>query len=770
MTRPSDPRRTPVTAFGALLRQLRTARSLTQDELARRAGMTAKAVGLLERGERRRPYPHSVRALADALALDDAQRDELIGTVRDRATPAPVPRDPALPDWALPDRVVPGPAVPVFGRDEEEAAVAAALEVPYRRIVTLTGPGGVGKTTLALAVADRVRARFPGGVVVVELAGVTGPEGVLPAIATALDLPEPDAEETAESLASVVAGRRMLLVLDNLEHVLSCAPRLAALVRSCPELVVLATSRARLRLRIEQEVRVAPLTPPAAARLFADRAYAAGLVLDDETTAAPVAALVERADGLPLAVELAASAAALFGPAALLARLDALPAPAPRELPDRQRSMSATLAWSHDLLSAPARAVLACLSVCAGTFSLAVAEEVGGDDPDVVLPALGELLEHSMVARAPEVEGVARFRLLEPIRRDAATRLAPADRARARFGLARAMLEQGRRLVGDLRGAGQVSALRHLEADLGNLRVAFSAMLDEARHEDAAELVWLVWQFLVIRGHARDGREWTSRLASRPVDDVGRARLLIARSALQHGADRRRACDLARDALVVARRIGAGGLAAEAATLAMTHAYFASDLGVCAELLDVAEAENAAAGVSWWSSYRPAVRGRLAEEADDTDAADRFHREAEAVARRSGNALELTTVLAIRGIRASRLGFATEAATLLREAVELAVDSGNTWSMTYVLSPLVDVAVRLGEHVIAARLTGAASSYAVERAAAEVAEAHRVRDATALVRASLGAADFERAWRLGCAAAPADVAGWAGEMHRRAAA
>lgn len=743
-----------------MLRQLRTARSLTQEELARLAGMTAKAVGLLERGERRRPYPHSVRALADALGLDDAQRAELIGTTRDlgSTTTTTTPRGSAVP--------VSGP--PLFGRDAEEAAVAAALDVPYRRIVTLTGPGGVGKTALALAVADRVRRGFPGGVVVVELADVAEPKDVLPAIATALDLPESTVEETADSLASVMAGRRMLLVLDNLEHLLPSAQRLATLVQFCPELVMLVTSRARLRLQMEQEVRVAPLTASAAVRLFADRAQAAGLVLDDETMAGPVAALVERADGLPLAVELAASAAALFGPTALLTRLDSLTAPPLRDQPDRQRSMSATLAWSHDLLGARARSVLDRLSVCGATFSLSVAEEVGADDPDVVLPALGELLDHSMVARAPAVEGVARFRLLEPIRRDAATRLAPADRARARSGLARAMLAQGRELVGDLRGAGQVSALRRLEADLGNLRVAFSALLDDAHHEDAAELVWSIWQFLLVRGHTRDGREWVARLRSLPIDEPGRVRLLIVRSALQHGTDRRLARDLASEALAGARRIGAGSLAAEASTLAMTHAYFAPGLDSLAELLADAEAANTAAGLSWWSSYRLLVRGQLAEDSNDVGAADRFHRAAVAVARRTGNAMELATVLAIGGSRAIRLGMPKEAAALLQEAAELALNSGNSWSMTYVLSPLVTVAVELEEHIIAARLMGAATSYAVERAAAEVVEARPARAAAALVRAGLGVAEFQRAWQRGCAASPADIADWAEALRRRA--
>jgi predicted ATPase/DNA-binding XRE family transcriptional regulator len=745
-----------VTSFATLLREYRTARSLTQEELAERARLTAKAVGLLERGVRRRPYPHTVRALADALLLDEDQRDRLIGAVEDRG-PTTRATDASMVSRRL-------QAVPAFGRDEDSASVAALLRAGPRRIVTLTGAGGVGKTTLALAVVEQVRADFPGGVVLVELADVDGADAVLPAIASALGVPEAVFDGTPSALAAALADRRVLLVLDNLEHVVSSAPRLATLAASCPDLVVLATSRVSLRLRAEREVRLAPLAPDAAARLFRDRVTAAGLVLDDsKLTAHAVEVLCERADGLPLALELAASAAAIVGPAALLDRIEIFPVTAPRDLPDRQRSMAKALTWSHDLLSVPARAVLARLSVCVGGFSVAVAEEVGLLEPGPVLAALTELVEHSLVTRIADVEGVARFRLLEPIRQDSSARLPDDERGEARAGLVHAMLEQSRGLVDDLRGAGQIPALRLLAADLGNIRVTFDVLLDDARHDEAAELLWLLWQFLVIRGHARDGRAWVAALRSRPMDEVATARWLIAQSGLEHGVDRVHACELAREALVLARRVGSADLAAEAATLAVANAAFADDPELTREMLTLTDGEPATA---WWGSYRLVARAQLARCAGDTDQAERILREAESIARLGGNAFELTGVLTTRAIQAELTDRCVEAAALFVEALELAVASGNTWSMTYILSPLAGVAIRLDEIALAARFLGAAASSATERCAAEITLADRVKSDVDRVRTRLGPAGFDRERRTGREARPEDVLAWGHALRR----
>ena len=230
-----------VESFAELLRRHRGARSLTQGELAERARLTAKAVGALERGERRHPYPHTVRSLADALELDPEERSTLVSATSRRAGTG---------DRTAPRPVTPSSLLiavgPVIGRDDEVEALVAVLRRPFRRVVTLTGPGGVGKTTLALTVAGRVRPESPGGVIVVELAEVVDPDEVLPAVATALGVVVADQRVTPGMLAPALAGRRTLLLLDNLERVLDVAPALAQLVTLCPDLVVLATSRAPL--------------------------------------------------------------------------------------------------------------------------------------------------------------------------------------------------------------------------------------------------------------------------------------------------------------------------------------------------------------------------------------------------------------------------------------------------------------------------------------------------------------------------------------------
>jgi predicted ATPase/DNA-binding XRE family transcriptional regulator len=764
----ADPATAAATTFAELLRRYRVDRSLSQEELAERARVTTKAVGALERGERRRPYPHTVRALAEALDLDDDERSRLVAVLPHRSTPRAGVATPAAATG------LPVPSGLVTGRDGDVAAVRAVLRTPGRRVVTLTGPGGVGKTTLALVVAAGVRSDFPGGVVVVELADVVDAGAVMPAIGTALGVSERGFDGTARALAPLLADRRALLVLDNLEHVLSCGPELGTLAAACPDLVVLATSRAPLRIRAEQEVRVAPLKVADAARLFRERVAAAGTVLDDgERTAAAVAALCERADGLPLALELAASAAARLGPVALLDRLDTLPESGPRDLPARQRSMAATFAWSHDLLSEPARALLARLSVCAGGFSLAVAEEIGtGAD---VLAALAELLEHSMVTRTADVEDTERFRLLEPVRQEAAARLDSADGANARARLAAAMLDVARGLAEDLQGAGQAPALRLLEADMGNLRAAFDQFLDPAGvdglHADAAaELLWAVWVHLAVRDHAREGIAWARRLDGHPLGDHSRARLLVARAGLELATgDIAAVRRLLGEAVAFVSRLTDDVLAVQAAVLAAYGALFEHDVTAARELLDHADHHTDLAGDAW-SIHLLVARGQTAMVAGQAAEADRILAEAEVAARRLGSPLEMAVALSTRAVLSTLGGRHTEAAHLLVEALELAAASRNTWTSGYVAFALAGVAARLGEPATAAWLLGASASHTAEHGIAvnfPTAEVWVDHD-LAVARESLGEAAFAEALRAGRGAAMDDVVEVAHAIRRRA--
>jgi predicted ATPase/class 3 adenylate cyclase len=402
---------------------------------------------------------------------------------------------------------LPVPASPLIGRGDEIASVEQLLQ-DGARLITLTGPGGMGKTRLALAVAARVAPNFPDGAFFVGLAAVTDPDLVSPMIASALGVNE----LSGQSLARLLGARRMVLVLDNLEQLAEASPQIAGVLEAGPDVVVLATSRAPLRLTAERVYAVPPLADDDAVALFVARA---------QTTAAPeVAELCRRLDGLPLAIELAAARASVLSPAAILARLEqrlALLTSGPRDVPERQRTLRAAIEWSVDLLDDDARSTFARLSVFARGFTLDAAEAICGDD---VFEPLAMLVDHSLLRRTGE-----RFWMLESIREFARESLAETpeeDELHERHTVYYIDLVErayAGRLEAETRWADT------LEEELENLRAALDRLAPDAAR--LLQLTGALGWFFHLHSHLAEGRErLDAALAESGGDPRHRARAL----------------------------------------------------------------------------------------------------------------------------------------------------------------------------------------------------------------------------------------------------
>ena len=424
---------------------------------------------------------------------------------------------------------------------------------PAVRLVTLTGPGGVGKTRLAMAVASGLDAGFD-VVAFVALAAVRDPDLLWVTVLKALGLQSSD-DTAGEAVRAHLRDRTTLLILDNVEHLLPVGPALVDLLEAAPGVTLLITSRALLRVSGEQVVVVPPLAVPApgarppadalsqfgAVRLFVERGQAAraDFAIDDEN-AADVAEIVRRLDGVPLAIELAAARVPVLPPRALLARLQRrlpLLTGGPHDQPERLRTMRAGIAWSYDLLSADEQHLFRRLSVFAGTFTLAAAEAV---DPshrteafDVVTGLVGKsLVQPAAAGREP------RFAMLETIREYAGEQLAAGgEETDARRAHAACFLRFADEAGAGLRGPSQQQWRDELEADLDNLRAALAWSLGESAAPEDADtgllLVGALWYFWFQRGLTGEARRWLSQaLEAAPGRGRARAQALLGAGTL----------------------------------------------------------------------------------------------------------------------------------------------------------------------------------------------------------------------------------------------
>ncbi|GGC15720.1 ATP-binding protein [Cellulomonas carbonis] len=753
-------------AFGTLLRRLREGAGLTQEELAERAGLTAHGVSALERGTRTRPYPHTVRSLAGALGLDEVGVRTLVAAVPRRprrSDPADRPTevttrseaDPGGPTTGPAGAVhpasdhaatahaasgptatavtppasvrtpvptpVPAPVTALVGRDDDVAAVTSLLRRTTARLVTLTGTGGVGKTTLALAVARAVGGDHADGVAVVPLAAVDDGALVVPAVARALGLSVLEAPDAEQRLLAELAGSRTLLVLDNLEHLPEVGMLVARLLEACPGVVVLATSRAALRVRGESEYAVQPLALPPSDALV-EESPACALLLERARAVSPgfgsraddgaaVAAICRRLAGIPLALELAAARARVLDAPSLLARLDeSMARDGATDLPPRQRTMRATLDWGYRLLGHDERALYRRLSVCSGGCDLDAVEALGADLPDPV-GLLERLVEHSLVVVHAGDGGGPRYRMLEPVLQHARSLLEEddAERVAARTAHARHFLASAEDAAPRLEGADQVRWLERAVADDANLASAVEWWVESGDGARAGAMVWHLWLYWWLRGNLLRGRRLAEAALTLPMPRVERAKATLTMSAMAFaqgdldasGYGWGVAWELAAGTDDVGAQVGAAGgcglVALARGDLALAERWFRSAIDLTGD--GPAGAWVAALSHIWLGTVR-LLQG------DPTGAVEQIRPGLES-ARRRGD--RLTTYIGLYGLVQAALaeGRTDDARTYLVEGIGLSAQTRDLANLSHFLESLAVVEGATGDHLRAATLLGA---------------------------------------------------------------
>jgi predicted ATPase/DNA-binding XRE family transcriptional regulator len=756
-------------SFGAQLKALREAAGFTQEELATIAGLSVHAVSALERGQRRRPQVETVRALSAALELTEEARNSLIGDALARAPGAPADQL----------REIPLPLAPttLVGRDADVQVLRHWLAEPAPRLITLVGPGGVGKTRLALELARVIAGEGAVRVIFVPLVAVRTSAFVAPAVAEAFGLSDVTVSDLANRVRAACQEHPTLLVLDNFEHVLGAAPLVSDLLTSVASLQILVTSRAPLRLRGEREYGVGPLAlePDASAPADMERAPAVRLFLERVRDVRPdfrltsansptVTAICRRLDALPLALELAAPWMKVLAPEELLRRLERdvlLSSLGPRDLPERQQTMNATVAWSYQLLDPDEQRAFRRFGALPGLFPIDAAAAVlagressalGDDD---ALAAAASLIDKSLLLRA-ETSVVATcplYYMLETVQAYAALELVAAgERDDAMEGLVRYATAEASLAAEGLLGPAQIEWLDRVREDLETYRAALTWLVERGRSTEASEIAWDLKYFWLIRGHPAEGRQWYEQILSLPSlpsaaelralagatvlwytqGDVGRARDGLTRAlALDHGE---------RDRAVVAQvEYLFGHVEHAAGNLDAARGWFARSLETFQTLAVPAGTGNALSGMAV-----------VALASGDAGQAERLLEQSTSALRRAGPWF-LTWALYGRAILAVRRERPDEAIALLRESLTHVRALHDKFAFVYALVPLSAAAVLKGEDAWAARILGVRDAV-TERTGVTVVDpsVRDLREQTkGRARARLGPDRWSRAYAAG---------------------